>query len=31
MRKEYFGYNEKAWSDEEWLEVMLRGDRSPNR
>ena len=23
MRKEYFGYNEKAFSDEDWLEVAL--------
>jgi hypothetical protein len=22
MRKEYFGFNEKEWSDEEWLQVL---------
>ena len=29
MRKEYFGFNEKAWSDEDWLEVGIHSARSP--
>ena len=25
------GYNEKAWSDEEWLDVRIPLERSPER
>ena len=29
MRKEYFGFNEKAWTDEEWMEVLIMQNRLP--